>query len=296
MLADRYEVIKEFEAGGFSQTFLAKDLKHPQQRRCVIKKLHPQATDEFTIQASRHFFVKEVNVLHQLGHHAQIPELYNTFYDEQGFYLVEEYIEGQSLAHELQKGKRWKEQKVIDLLKEILTPLTFVHEHGVIHRDLKPANLIRRKQDKSIVLIDFGCVQSPGNEDDTEEAIVGTDGFVAHEQLLGKPTLASDVFTVGMIAIQAITGVNPNRTPFPTHERTGNILWQQHRTVRPELAAEIDKMVCCDVQRRYSSAAAALRAINNLNANLRSGASQSHQRKNGSMLSAFRGLKEHLQF
>lgn len=261
MLADRYKVIREFKAGSFSQTFLAKDLQHPEQRRCVIKKLQPKDADAFTVRSARQLFTKEVKVLQKLGHHAQIPQLYDTFTDDQDFYLVEEFIQGHSLAQELKWGWRWQEPKVLALLQDILTTLSFVHRQRVIHRDLKPENMVRRQRDNSIVLIDFGSIQDPRV---SSEIVVGTHGYMPPEQLQGQPKLSSDIYAVGMIAFQALTGVNPTKQTLATDPQTGTVQWRRYRTLSPGLANLLDSMICTSLQRRYSSAANALQAVNAL--------------------------------
>ncbi len=261
MLADRYKIIKEFKTGGFSQTFLAKDLQHPQQQRCVIKKLRPHDTDTFTVNTARQLFVSEVNVLKKLGHHAQIPQLYTTFTEGDEFYLVEEFIIGHSLAREFRWGWCWNETKVLALLKDILTTLAFVHHEQVIHRDLKPENLIRRQHDRSIVLIDFGAVL---DQQCRSDAVVGTHGYMSPEHLEGQPQLSSDVYAVGMIALQAMTGIDPTKQKFAVHEDTGDIKWRRYCNINADLAELIDTMAACDAHRRYGSAAEALRAVNAL--------------------------------
>jgi serine/threonine protein kinase len=261
MLADRYKILKEFKTGGFSQTFLARDLQHPEHQHCIIKKLRPKDDDAFTVRTARQLFTKEVNVLQKLGHHPQIPQLYTTFTDNEDFYLVEEFIVGHSVAREFRWGWHWSETKVLALLQNILSTLAFVHRQGVIHRDLKPENLIRRQRDQSIVLIDFGCIHDRHANPD---AVAGTDGYMPVEQLEGHPRLSSDVYAVGMIALQALTGINPNRQAFSTHEQTGDLQWHRYRSTSPGLSHVVDRMVRCDVRQRYSSASEVLNAVNAL--------------------------------
>lgn len=261
MLADRYKILKEFKDGGFSQTFLVRDLHHPEQQRCVIKKLQSPDSDAFTINAASQLFTQEVNILKKLGHHAQIPQLYTTFTEGGEIYLVEEFIMGHSLAQELRWGLKWGEARVLELLQSILTPLAFVHRQGVIHRDLKPENLIRRQQDQSVVLIDFGSIQ---NYQVCSGAVVGTDGYMPPEQLQGSPLLCSDVYAVGMVALRALTGINPNKRAFELDPQTGDPIWRHHRTVSSDLADMIDTMICRDVLQRYRSASEALRSVNTL--------------------------------
>lgn len=158
-LADRYKVIKALGGGGFSRTYLAVDTQSKNKQRCIIKQLQPEGTDAFTVKTSKRLFDTEVRVLRRLGEHDQIPKLFNNFAEDQELYLVEQYIEGQSLSQELKRGKRWNEIEVLAFLQDVLSTLAFIHGQKVIHRDLKPANLIRRKKDQKIVLIDFGSVK-----------------------------------------------------------------------------------------------------------------------------------------
>ena len=92
----------------------------------------------------------------------------------------------------------------------MLEILDFVHSHNVIHRDIKPQNIIRRQQDNKLVLIDFGAVKEVTGQASPLTIGIGTGGYMPMEQFNGKPAYASDIYAVGAIAIQAITGINPN--------------------------------------------------------------------------------------
>jgi|GEM_PF-3482103 len=260
-LANRYKIIKDLGAGGFSQVYLAKDLHRQDYRRCVIKKLQPQSNDPFTLRTSRRLFQTEVKVLEKLGSHDRIPQLYVSFEEDRQFYLVEQYIAGQGLSREL-NWWHWTEAKVIVFLQDLLETLAFIHQKQVIHRDIKPENLVRRDRDQGIVLIDFGSVKK--RQPSPQTAIVGTQGYMPPEQLLGKPRFSSDVFAVGMIALRALTGIDPAKTAFPTDPDTGEFLWHHKASVSSELAQVLDTMVCQDHRRRYASAQEALRAVNQL--------------------------------
>jgi serine/threonine-protein kinase len=260
-LANRYKIIKDLGAGGFSKVYLAKDLDRADGRRCVIKKLQTSSEDPFTVRTARRLFQTEVNVLKKLGGHDRIPQLYTSFEADQQFYLVEQYIEGRSLDHEL-KWWHWPEGKVVAFLQDILETLAFVHRQQVIHRDLKPANLIRRDRDRRIVLIDFGSVKK--HQPSAQTAIVGTQGYMPPEQLLGKPRFSSDIYAVGMMALRALTGIDPAKTSFPRDPDTREWLWQHQTNVSAELAQILDKMVSQDYRRRYPSAVEVLEAINQL--------------------------------
>lgn len=265
ILARRYQIIRHLGEGAFAQTYLAKDLLRPHQDSCVVKHLKPQATDAFTLQAARRLFETEAQVLNRLGNHQQIPSLLAHFEENQEFYLVQDFIDGESLSDELILGKQLSEPEVIELLEGILEVLVFVHKKGVIHRDLKPSNLIRRRQDNKLVLIDFGAVKQISTQLVDEKGLtsftvaVGTDGYMPPEQASGKPRLASDIYAVGMIGIRALTGITPRE--LPEEWKTGKILWQKSLRISRSLTRVLDKMVRSQFSQRYPSAPEALQAV-----------------------------------
>src|SRR6476469_5452733 len=266
-LGGRYKVLSKLGAGGFGQTFLAEDMHLPDHPCCVVKQLKPQVTDANSLQTARRLFDTEAKVLYQLGSHDQIPRLMAHFEEDQEFYLVQEFINGASLSEELIAGQPWPEARVVALLQDILQALTFVHEQHVIHRDIKPPNLMRRRQDGRIVLIDFGAVKQVSTQIVTTKSgstnltiSIGTQGYMPNEQLGGNPRFSSDIYAVGMIGIQALTGVHPRH--LSEDVKTGEILWRDrapHTT--PELADFLDRMVRYDFRARYTTASEALAAL-----------------------------------
>ena len=205
--------------------------------------------------------------MHQLGSHEQIPQLFAYFEEHQEFYLVQELIEGNDLSNEIIPGKQLEETQVISLLQDILEILEFVHKQNVIHRDINPRNLIRRKSDNRLILIDFGAVKQvttqviKGGKTSFTIAI-GTPGYRPSEQANGSPKLSSDIYAVGIVGIQALTGLIPEQ--IPTNADTGEISWQDSLSINPKLAAVLDKMVRYDFRQRYQSASSALEALKDL--------------------------------
>ena len=273
-LSGRYKIVKELGSGGFGQTFLAEDLQLPGNPICVVKQLKPQFTEPSALEIARRLFDSEAQVLYRLGNHDQIPRLLAHFEEEQEFYLVQEFIEGDELRQELSVGKPLSEIQTIALLQDILKILEFVHQQGVIHRDIKPTNLIRRKQDGKIVLIDFGAVKQVStpttysNGHTSLTIAIGSPGYMPNEQIAGRPQLCSDIYAVGMIGIQALTGLPP--TQLPADPRTSEILWRErwrqntlHEKIQAstELAAVLDKMVRYDYRQRYQTPTEALQAL-----------------------------------
>jgi serine/threonine protein kinase len=269
-LAGRYSVVKPLAEGGFGETFLAEDTHLPDSPQCVVKKLKTGSHDPALLQTVRRLFDSEAKVLHQLGDHPQIPRLLAHFEDNEEFYLAEEFVEGDSLADELEAGKPLAENTVLQLLHDILEVLSFVHEKQVIHRDIKPSNLIRRRRDRKLVLIDFGAVKQVTTQlADTatqmpRTVLIGTSGYMPSEQFRGQPRLCSDVYAVGIIGIQALTGLRPSFGELPEDDTTGELAWRDRVSVSPAFATLLEKMVFYDYRQRYRSATEALLAVQSL--------------------------------
>jgi WD40 repeat protein len=264
-IGGRYEIINLLGNGGFSNTYLARDKQLPTKPYCVIKHFKPKSNNSLILETARDLFNAEAKILYKLRNKSdQIPKLLAHLEEDEEFYLVEEFIEGKDLSHELISGKQFDEAEVIVLLKETLSILKIIHQQGVIHRDIKPQNLIRRKDSDEIVLIDFGAAKqisiqlnsqmlsSQDREQFTTTIIIGTPGYMPTEQQVGKPRFSSDIYALGAIAIQALTGLSP--TELPEDSQTGEILWHDHAPVSPELKTIIDKMVSNHFRDRYQAA------------------------------------------
>lgn len=268
IIKQRYHIIQNLGKGGFGTTFLAEDTQRPGNPFCVIKQFTPASTDPATLTILKQLFDQEAVMLETVGKHDQIPQLLAHIEEYQKFYIVQEYIKGNDLSDELTSGQKMSESDVIQLLIEILEVLEFVHKYKVIHRDIKPDNIRRRHSDNKIVLIDFGAVKEVSTQvvnkqgQITSTVIIGTPGYMPLEQQRGKPQLSSDIYAVGIIAIQAITGLLPDK--LEEDIKTGEIIWRKYANVSPKLATVLDKMVSYDFRHRYPTAKEALEAVKSL--------------------------------
>jgi serine/threonine-protein kinase len=152
---------------------------------------------------------------------------------------------------------------VIEILEEILQILQFIHSHGIIHRDIKPPNIIQRQSDGHLVLIDFGVVKNIQQMGDREEATsmtmaVGTRGYISPEQSNGQPRPNSDIYSLGMMAIQAVTGIPSEDLVQQRDPHTGELIWHKHAFVSQALIQILDRMVRFNFTERYQSAAEVL--------------------------------------
>lgn len=261
LLDRRYRITEVLGTAEFGQLYLAKDTRRPGHPECFVKHLRPATNDPKVLENARRLFDKEAEMLEKLGQHDQIPQLFAYFEENHEFYLVEEFIPGHSLANEILPGKPLPESQVVNILKEVLEILVFVHGHGVIHRDIKPSNLIRRHPDGKLVLIDFGAVKEIGsqmNQGPMPPTVrVGTLEYMPIEQFQYNPQFNSDIYALGTIAIQALTGLPVYDLPKLRDAKNptkGEIYWRHLAVVTPELADILDKMVRHDYRMRYQSA------------------------------------------
>ncbi|MBF2051046.1 MAG: CHASE2 domain-containing protein [Leptolyngbya sp. IPPAS B-1204] len=267
LLRKRYKLVSVLGAGGFGQTYLAEDTENPELPRCVVKQFKPVKDDQQFLSIARRLFDTEVKMLEQLGQHPQIPTFLNFFEENGEFYLVQEFIDGQPLSEELSPAHRLTEAEAIELLRDVLGILVFVHSQQVIHRDIKPSNLIRRKADGQFVLIDFGAVKEIGTQllSETEQKFtvgIGTQGYTPSEQLAGRPRYCSDIYALGMTVIQSLTGTQP--TQLLADPETGDLLWQTQAMISSGLRSILEKMVRYHFSQRYQSAQEVLQALDRL--------------------------------
>ena len=268
VLQGRYQIIQSLGAGVFGQTYIAVDTDYPDNPKCVVKQLKVSSSQSSYLDILRLRFLTETETLKRLGRHQQIPEFIACFEEHERFYLVQEYIEGHALTAELpideQWGSLWSESEVIEFLKDVLGILEFVHSQGVIHCDIKPENLIRRAVDGKLVLIDFGSIVPIDFDMNAELPIyripVTSLGYIPPEQFIGKTQPNSDIYSLGMIAIQGLTGLEPLQLKVDTS--TNESAWRSQNTpVSDYLAAVLSQMIRYDSLNRFQSASEVLRVL-----------------------------------
>ncbi len=269
LLKGRYRVERLLASGGFGQTYLAADTHRPGHPICVVKQLRTFDDAPGLLEIARRLFTKEAETLERLKHD-QIPQLLAYFEDGSEFYLVQEYIEGKVLS-DLLSGQPLPESKVVVMLLNLLKVMHYIHQQQVIHRDIKPQNIIRRQDNGKLVLIDFGAVKEISlglTEGRNHTVSIGSLGFTPLEQLAGRPRPNSDIFAAGMVAIQALTGVEPRA--LSEDMNTGLLLWQETGIpVSPEFAAVLNHMIERDTFQRYQTAIEVARDLKNLVVNQR---------------------------
>jgi hypothetical protein len=267
-LDGRYQVVQLLSDQLWGRICLALDLHRPSHPKCIIQQL-------IAIPAIANYraligypFARESAILEHLGNHAQIPSLLASFEDEFGFYVVSEFIQGQALSLALQAGHPWPTEQVMQLLLDGLEPLAVAHSYGVRHGNLQPNSLIRRWEDNRLMLVNFNTIKQIQLSLLTRHTLFTVDvsAYEPEEQTQGFPRLASDVYAMGMMGIQALTGLHPLQ--FESDPQTGDWCWQSYCRDRSSLATEfvqiLSRMVRHDYTQRYPSAKEALQAVQQL--------------------------------
>ena len=264
LLNNRYRVIKALGTGGFGNTFLAEDTYMPSARRCVIKQLKPVTNDPTMYQQVQARFQREAAVLEDLGQgNGQIPDLFAYFSEGGQFYLIQEWIEGETLTKKVEQQGIVSEGAVRDILVSLLPVLDYVHSKRMVHRDIKPDNIIMRSRDGKPVLIDFGAVkEAMGTVVNSQghSIVIGTPGYMPSEQAAGQPVYASDLYGLGLTAIYLLTGKTPQE--LQVDPGTGEFIWRQEAPhVSPGLAGVLDKAIQSHPRDRFSTSKEMLNAL-----------------------------------
>jgi formylglycine-generating enzyme required for sulfatase activity len=265
-IQDRYRALRVIGQGGFGKTFLAQDESKPSQPRCVIKQfafetINPNAS-QGTLDIAIRLFEQEAKRLDDLGKHPQIPELLSFTIHESKQYLIQEFIDGETLEQELRRVGAFSEQQVRDVLVEVLQILEFVHSKSVIHRDISPDNIIRRRSDQKLVLVDFGAAKHATATLLAKTGTgIGKPSYGAPEQMLGKSVFQSDLFGLGVTCLHLLTNVEP----FTLYDVLENeYQWRQFlngKVVSAEFGKLLDRLTAYRVKERPSSVIETLQVL-----------------------------------
>ena len=210
---DRYTVEAELGSGGFGAVYRA---RHVVLGRAVaLKVLHPQrATDTDVLQR----FLREARAVAQLGSPHIVQVLDADMSADGRAFIAMELLEGEDLAHRLQRGGRIPTHEVLRLGREVLAALTVAHAQGVIHRDLKPGNVFLARGpggEISAKVLDFGIskvrTEAPGDELTRTGTMLGTPHYMAPEQFRSSKDVdaRADLHSLGVLLYEALAGKLP---------------------------------------------------------------------------------------
>ena len=256
VLLDRYEIHRELSRGAQGRTFAGVDLQSDSP--VAIKELLlANAVDWKAVE----LFERESLVLRALEHPA-IPRYIDAFHipghdqEDEGerYFLIQELIDGEDLKTRIDDGRLFTEQEAYSFLQELFPILSYLHDLSppVIHRDIKPSNIIARP-DGSFALVDFGGVQMTAAQTIGGSTVVGTTGYMAPEQLLGRAIPSSDLYSLAATTVHLLTGSAP-------HELTTRRMRLQFRhlkSISPGFVFFLERMLAPTSELRVESARAA---------------------------------------
>lgn len=259
----KYEITQHLKDTNFCEIYLAQDLGLPKKDLRVVKCLKQSPAPPFTWQQGKDCLDAEAKILNCLKHD-RIPQLFQNSEENSQFYLVQDYIEGHDLSEEIKPHQRLSEDRAIHLLQEIIEIVSFIHKKNIIHCDINPSNLIRCTSSSKLVLIDFGSAKQIGisGNNSANRVQASIPEYAPVEQKAGNPQFSSDIYAVGIIAMQGLTGVAAK--DFPRAPNTSKILWTDETKPSPKLQEIIEKMVHPNFRERHQSAEDVLAALTKL--------------------------------
>ncbi|MFB2839504.1 protein kinase domain-containing protein [Floridanema evergladense] len=257
LLKNRYRAVKVLGRGGFGQTFLAFDLAENSPTLCVIKQFW-QVLDRGDA----------IDKLKELAKHPQIPAVRESFAENGYFYLVQKYITGKNLAILLGEKGQFSAAEVWQILENLLPVLQFIHSHQIIHRDIKPENIIQRKSLNDLFLVDFSAAKLVTETSFVvPETTIGSAEYAAPEQVRGEAVFSSDLYSLGVICLNLLTGIRP----FHLFDLANNCwVWRNYwlsdltSSVEYDLAQILDRLIEPSLEKRFPSAEVALTEMQKL--------------------------------
>lgn len=218
---DRYFIDRELGRGGFGVVFLARD-QRLLSKPVVIKLLQDGSSPDPYFQKK---FQQEIEAMARIDHPGVVGVLDTGVSPDGQPFLVMQFVEGATLRTLIRAGGM-EFRQAARILRQVGQALSAAHDKGVFHRDLKPENIMVQQlgeDEIQVKLIDFGIAsvrdsqvvggQTMAQGTPQASKVVGTLAYMAPEQVLGQATGASDIYALGVIAFEMLTGQRPELTP-----------------------------------------------------------------------------------
>jgi serine/threonine protein kinase len=251
----RYQVGRKLGRGGLSVVFEGHDAMSG--KRVAIKTVSLESAREWK---GLELFERGTQIVQGLRH-AALPKILAFVRDDHGrMYQVREIMDGGSLESRVREGARLDRRDAHHLLKALLEVVEYLQQQtpAILHRDIKPGNVMfREPTGLTPVLVDFDCA-ALSEERGTQTTIVVSPGYTAPEQLMGDTQPASDLFSVGMTMLFALS----HQAPSELQRENGRIVASHLlRPLEPATAHVLSRLIEPDLKRRYTSARAALQEL-----------------------------------
>ncbi|MBW3598473.1 MAG: serine/threonine-protein kinase, partial [Planctomycetes bacterium] len=247
--SSRFEVREALGRGAFGQVFLAYD--HSLSRAVALK---VPRVDKLTAADSLSIFVREARAAASLRHPG-IVTVYDVHSDQDGVFIVLEFVQGRTLTEHVDRGP-FPLEDAVRLVVEVARAAAYAHEHGLVHRDLKPSNILIDDHGK-IRITDFGLAIHERVQATLARDVAGTPAFMAPEQVRGETHRLdgrTDIWALGVILFWLLTGRRPFRGSSDT-EVFEEVLHREPRPprqLRPAVPRELDRICLKCLAKRMS--------------------------------------------
>jgi eukaryotic-like serine/threonine-protein kinase len=252
VVADRYRLLGRLGSGGMADVWCAEDSLL--NRRIALKFLHPRfAQDEQFIERFR----REASAAAGLQH-PNVVGVFDRGNVDGSHYIAMEYVDGASLKDLIARGLSVGE--AVEIVRQVLAGVKYAHERGIIHRDLKPQNVLVDSEGRARVT-DFGIARAGASEITQTGSVLGTAQYLSPEQAQGLPvTAASDIYSVGVMLYEALTGCVPFDADSPVTVALKQVSERPRppSEVNPQVSRALDGVVmralAKDPAKRFASA------------------------------------------
>ena len=237
-----YVIIRKIGDGGMGSVYLAKNKSIHQF--VAIKMLHPQYSNNPLL---RERFRNEAIMLSSLNH-PNIVKFLNYVENDQGIFLIMEYVDGMTLEDHINKRTGLiVEERAYPMFRQILDAFSYAHKHQIVHRDIKPSNILIDR-DGNIKILDFGIAQILSETNDSGIKGGGTASYMSPEQVHDKPLdPRSDIYSLGVVFYQMLTGKAPYDlaalSPFDIKQKVLSEALPPMRESYPYVAEELQEII-----------------------------------------------------
>jgi serine/threonine protein kinase len=250
-----YRIIAILDNSEFKRIYLAEDQK---QSLCVVKKYIAIASPADLLILKKQF-LHDAQKLYSLDH-PQLPQLFSYFELDNCFYLIESFIKGNSLKKEFELEGSFHQDQIQEIIRSLVHVLKYLYNKKIIHYNIQPENIIRRQYDQSLILVNFGVTTARLFIDSQIIIPNCAPEYAAPEQMRGRPTHASDIYSLGVTCIRLLTGCLEINSIHLIYDDYHNCwIWQEYLNnkkikIKTDLAIILNKMLANLLMERYHSA------------------------------------------
>ena len=254
LLQERYYIVGYLNSKGVIDNYIVHDSKAQEYSLYFATRINLISSNETSLSDREKYIKSFIEKIKKLDKNSQILSIVDYFTDQDCHYLIQEYFPGKTIEQLIKKNTIFSEARILKLIENTAKVLNTCHQQEIIHGNIQPSSLIESQDQETIILRDFNILGEMTNSFSDIQI-----GDIAPEKIAGRISYASDIYSLGMTAIYALTGIIPQKLAKNPH--TGKILWEKDIKVSASLIVLINKMICLDQRQRYQSTGQVIRAV-----------------------------------